>query len=145
MREQGYGHGTEPLTAVERARLRPSVNADALEHLIAATRGEFRRGLVAHFSQAATRDDVRVGLCEMGQEAFWRDIEADHARAEHVEASFPPGTPPSRLARGATDDGAAIEWSLVGAPQWVISMQPPSDPALRALWLAVEPSGPQAG
>ena len=50
----------EPLTDVERARLRPSVDAMALQRWLDATRDEVRAAVVAHFSNEVTAEDLRA-------------------------------------------------------------------------------------
>jgi len=58
MTQSEYGTGDEPLTDLERQRLRPSVHVAALEQWLAVSRGELRRAVVVHFATEVTEEDV---------------------------------------------------------------------------------------
>ena len=60
-----YGRGAEPLTPTERARLRPTVDPEALEHFLVSIMPRFivdvpfvRRAVIAHFAIQTTEEDL---------------------------------------------------------------------------------------
>jgi len=118
------------LTASERARLRPTVDAEAFERFLAEIPDDVRPGVqraaVLHFSRGVSMADIRDFLSAVGND----DAAAAVGRA--VEAS-PQETPPSPT-------GAPV------APaDRLFTMEPPESPRLRALWDAIEPPAPSAG
>lgn len=136
MTQSDYGTGDEPLTPVERQRLRASVDVAALERWLTMSHGELRRALVAHFAIEVTDED----LIEVRREAGATDDEVsalarrdDDAGADENVVHAPPanGRPGARAFR------------FISSWQPIVSVIPPDDSALRALWDAIEPDGPR--
>ena len=129
----GSGSDRAPagLSAEERARLRPGVDAAALERLLARLPDEAaRRAAVLHFAREVTLEDVRALLAEAGETDALRDLERSLAE--------PPPRSPLHPARGP----GTVAYRVVPTDWFGIRVSPPEDPALRALWEAVEPGGP---
>jgi hypothetical protein len=134
MADSGYGAGSEPLTAVECARLRPSVRVAALERWLVATGGEARRLVIAHFAQEVTPDDLRASHMELGgtdeELAELEEMLAEPLPSEEGPVHVPgPDAPPGALA-----------FSVVPYGQLVVRFEPPDDPSLQAFWDAIEPA-----
>ena len=140
MSDRDYGHGPEPLTATERGRLRRTVDSAALERWLVATSGVYRRIVVAHFAEEVTGDDLR---------ASYRDIPATAEELAELETSLeeaeldrssteelPPLGPVHYPGRDASP--GAVPFQVVPTTQYVLQLTPPDDPALRALWDAIE-------
>jgi hypothetical protein len=128
---------TPALTPAERARLRPTVDVDALERFLAEIPEEVRPGVqsavVLHFSRAVTKADIRDFLSAVGND----DAAAAVDRAISAE-------PPSPASHPATEpDGPAYE--LIPTTEQLFTMEPPDSPRLRALWDAIEAPPPAAG
>jgi hypothetical protein len=117
------------LTASERARLRPTVDAQAFERFLAeipdAVRAGVRRAAVLHFSRDVTMADIRDFLSDAGND----DAAAAVGRA--VDAS-------------PRDVGPAPREQVAPADK-LFTMEPPQSRRLRALWDAIEPTPPAAG
>ena len=120
-----------PLTDAERARLRPGVDAAALEQWLVATNNELRVAVIATFATTVTNDDLRATMLAIG------DNEEDLADDSELAAEAPgelhvpgPDAPPGALSYRA----------VPGPAQPVVMMMPPEDPALALLWRAIEPS-----
>ena len=109
------------LSDADRARLRPTVDAEAFERFLAAIPEEVRPGVkraaVLHFSRAVTMADIRDFLSAAGND----DAAAAVDRA--IVADAAPGAP-------------------APAAERPFSMEPPDSPPLRALWDAIEPPPP---
>jgi hypothetical protein len=116
------------LTTAERARLRPTVNTEALERFLAAIPAEVRPGVqhavVLHFSRDVTMTDIRDFLNAVGSD----DAAAAVDRAITTRPAVEPGP--------VTDEPKPTKNES-------FSMEPPTSPRLRALWDAIEP--PQEG
>jgi hypothetical protein len=109
------------LTDADRARLRPSVDVEALERFLDAIPEEDRAGVrrvaVLHFSRHVTMADVRDFLAAIGNEEAAAQIDRGLAiRAEKEPEAVP-------------------------ADQF-FTMERPESPRLRALWDAIEPEAP---
>jgi hypothetical protein len=118
------------LTPAERARLRPTVDVDALERFLAEIPREVRVGVqsavVLHFSRTVTKADIRDFLLAVGND----DTAAAVDRAITTRPVVEPG-PGSQ-----EPDPPRSE---------VFTMEPPKGPRLRALWDAIEPEQPAPG
>jgi hypothetical protein len=130
------------LTAAERARLRPTVDAEALERFLDAIPEEVRLGVqraaVLHFSRDVTMADIRDFLSDVGND----DAAAAMDRAIEKDRAIAAEPPRSELEVPTTPGGLADQ----AAPaDRVFSMDPPESPRLRALWDAIEPPPPAAG
>jgi hypothetical protein len=118
------------LTADERARLRPTVDAEAFERFLAEIPDDVRPGVqraaVLHFSRGVTMADIRDFLSAVGNDdvaaAVGRAVDADAERASGAETQEP-----------------------VAPADRIFTMEPPEGPELRALWDAIEPPPPPAG
>jgi hypothetical protein len=124
-----YADSPRPLlSASERARLRPTVDADAFERFLAEIPDDVRPGVqraaVLHFSRGVSMADIRDFLSAVGSDdaaaALGPAVDADVTRRPASEA---PGGPADRS----------------------FTMEPPESPRLRALWDAIEPLPPTAG
>jgi hypothetical protein len=115
------------LSAAERARLRPTVDVDALERFLAEIPEEVRPGVqsavVLHFSRTVTMADVRDFLIAVGND--------DTAAAVDRAIAMKPAKEPAPT----NEEGKAAKSEL-------FSMEPPESPRLRALWDAIEPPAP---
>ena len=94
--------GPEPLTVFERARRRSTVRVAALETWLAATAGEARRLVIAHFAQDVTPDDLRAAYLELGSPAE-ELAELERVLSEPLPPAGPlhtpgPDAPPGALA-----------------------------------------------
>jgi hypothetical protein len=122
--------GKPALSASERARLRPTVDVDALERFLAEIPDEVRPGVqsavVLHFSQTVTMSDIRDFLNAVGSD----DAAAAVDRAIATRPAIEPGR--------TTDVPKPTK-------QEAFSMEPPATPRLRALWDAIEPEQPRSG
>lgn len=134
MADSAYGTGSEPLTAVECARLRPSVRVAALEQWLAATGGAVRRLVIAHFAQEVTPDDLRASHVELGG-ADEELVELDEMLAEPLPAEEGPVHVP-----GPDAPPGALAFSAVPYRQLIVQFEPPDDASLQALWDAIEPA-----
>jgi hypothetical protein len=118
------------LTPAERARLRPTVDVDALERFLAEIPEDVRLGVqsavVLHFSRAVTMADIRDFLLAVGND----DTAAAVDRAIATQPVAKPG-PGSQEPNPPKSD--------------VFMMEPPKGPRLRALWDAIEPEQPASG
>ena len=118
------------LTAAERSRLRPTVDADAFERFLAEIPDEVRPGVqraaVLHFSLDVTMADIRDFLSDVGND----DAAAAVGRAVDESAQEPLWADPENPAAPADR---------------LFTMEPPESPRLRALWDAIEPPHPAAG
>jgi hypothetical protein len=129
----GYGAGTAPLTPTELARLRRSVDPSALERWLSVSGGELRRAIIAHFAETITEDDLRVTRAECGASA------EEMAELELMLAEPPPPPEPMRYPAADAPEGA-VAFQFIPTSQLVLFVEPPEDPALRALWDAIEPA-----
>ncbi len=118
------------LTPAERARLRPSVDVNALERFLAEIPEEVRPGVqsavVLHFSRAVTMADVRDFLNAVGND--------DAAAA--VDRAI--------ATRPAVEPGPGVHEPIPPKSE-LFTMEPPESPRLRALWDAIEPQQPTSG
>jgi hypothetical protein len=118
------------LTPAERARLRPSVDVNALERFLAEIPEDVRPGVktavVLHFSQSVTMADIRD---------FLRAVGNDHTAAAVDRA----------IATQPAKEPGAIPDEPKPAKSDVFTMEPPESPQLRALWEAIEPRRPSSG
>jgi hypothetical protein len=124
--------GAEPLSAAERARLRPSVDVAALERWLVATNDDIRIAIVARFATEFTEDDLRAIGKVVGATAedmaLWDA--AMEAPVELGPLQVPgPDAPPN-----------AVAFRSTSTPQPVLWIEPPDDPALALLWNAIEPT-----
>jgi hypothetical protein len=126
-----YGAGGEPLTATERERLRPSVNVAALERWLAATHGEMRRAIIAHFADEVTDED----LIAVRRAAGASEDELAALSAIDDDAGLPPMM--HEPSPGASSDALKVRF----IPSWqpIVAVIRPDDLALCALWDAIEP------
>ena len=115
------------LTDADRARLRPTVNVEALERFLAAIPEEDRAGVrrvaVLHFSRQVTMTDVRDFLASIGNEEAAAQIDrglAIRAEAEGADAPIP-------------------------SSGQFFTMERPESPRLRELWDAIEPKATDSG
>jgi hypothetical protein len=123
---------SERLTAEERARLRPSVDAAALERFLARAPREARRAVVLHFAQERTLEDFRAALADSGDPEALRDLER-----------FLAEPPPPAEVHPATGPGT-VSYVTIPTDNLYVNVSPPEDdPELRALWDAIEPGGPE--
>jgi hypothetical protein len=132
MADSAYGVGTEPLTVIERSRLRPTVRVAALEAWLAATGGDARRTVIAHFAQEVTPDDLRATHFELGSTAE-ELAELERSLVEPLPPAGPLHTP------GPDAPPGAVAFVPVPYQQLVVQITPPDEPSLRALWEAIEP------
>jgi hypothetical protein len=118
------------LTPAERARLRLTVNVNALERFLAEIPDDVRPGVqsavVLHFSQAVTKADIRDFLAAVGSD----DAAAAVDRAIATRPAVEPGPPADEPTPPKNE---------------AFSMEPPTSPRLRALWDAIEPPQPTSG
>jgi hypothetical protein len=128
MPESGYGSGREPLTPLERRRLRATVDPAALERWLVATHGEFRRAVIAHFATEITADDLLAVRREAGDAGAIDLPLSDGDEAELADA---------RPVVDAPLEG--LRFRFVSTWQPIVMVEPPSDPELRVLWDAIEP------
>jgi hypothetical protein len=133
MVDSAYGIGTEPLTMFERARLRPTVRVVALEAWLAATGGDGRRAVIAHFAQEVTPDDLRAAHVELGGTA------AELAELEGILAEPLPSVEPLHTPGPGAPPGA-LAFVPIPYEQFLLQLAPPDEPSLRSLWEAIEPS-----
>jgi hypothetical protein len=126
-----YGQGAEPLTPTERLRLRPSVDAVALERWLVATAGEARRTVITHFARDVTPDDLR---------GIYRETRATAEEMAELERSLAEELPPPGPIRYPGPDAppGALAFASVPYDQYVVQTIPPADPDLRAFWEAIE-------
>jgi hypothetical protein len=129
MTQSGYGDGDEPLTTLERRRLRPTVNVVALERWLAVSHGQLRRATIAHFASEITADDLAEVRREAGMAA-----DSDSESAASMEDEDSPGL---AEAQSFHLEGRAFRFRSTYQP--VVIVSPPTDPTLRALWDAIEP------
>jgi hypothetical protein len=118
------------LTAAERARLRPTVDAEAFERFLAEIPDDVRPGVqraaVLHFSRGVSMADIRDFLSAVGND----DAAAAVGRAVDADAQATP---------------AADTETPVAPADRLFTMEPPDSPDLRVLWDAIEPPGSPAG
>ncbi len=130
------------LTDADRARLRPTVDAEAFERFLAELPAEVRPGVkraaVLHFSRAVTMADIRDFLSDVGSD----DAAAAVDRAIATRAPEPAAPPAD--ARPA-DEPDAVSDAPPPPAERLFSMEPPESPRLRALWDAIEPAPPASG
>lgn len=112
-----YGEGAAPLTAYERARLRPTVDPAALQRFLEASGGEVRRLVIAHFACGVLVEDLAVLDPEL--DAEWG------------------GTPPPGFVE---PDGRRFRSTVSFDLQLSVD-----DTALAPLWTAIEPAGHEDG
>jgi hypothetical protein len=132
MTDSAYGTGSEPLTVDERARLRLSVRVEALERWLAATGGEARRSVIAHFAVEVTADDIRASYVELAS--------SDESLAElnqTLEEPLPSEGPVHEP--GPDAPPGAVAYTVIPHEDFIIQVTPPDDAALRALWDDIEP------
>ena len=112
----------ELLSAAERARLRPTVDAEAFERFLAEipepVRPGVQRAAVLHFSRAVSMADIRDFLSDVGKEDAAAAVDRSIPTVPHADTAEEP-------------DGTAYR---------LFTMEPPESPRLRALWDAIEPS-----
>ena len=118
----------ERLTNDQRARLRRSVDPDALERLLRRVPKSERELVQLSFYTKPTATEALDALTSAGT----GDAELDAIRPFAEYAPLPP-----HLAHPENDPHP--DWV---APTWPVhlSLQPPGDPELRMLWDAAEPS-----
>jgi hypothetical protein len=114
------------LSPEERSRLRPSLNLDALERLLQRVPPNVRAITLLHFYEAPTAREALDALEASGLEDYeFGDL---RALADHVPL-------PPHLAHPEND--LDPDWVPPVHPVY-LSIDPPDDPELRALWDAVE-------
>lgn len=123
-----------PLTELERARLRPTVDAAALERWLIATNDELRVAMIAHFANSVTSDDLRAITRAIGESADELAALLERAPGELLPPPGAlrvpgPGAPPN-----------AVAYIPVPSEQNVVMVEPPDDPTLALLWNAIEPT-----
>ena len=118
------------INAEERARLRPGVDIAALERFLARTpEAAVRRAILLHFAREVTVEDARAVLADAEDVDAISDL--DRAMTEPL---------PTALSQSVWEPGK-VSHRVKG--EWVqISVLPPEDPELRALWEAIEPARP---
>jgi len=130
------------LTAAERARLRPTVDAEAFERFLAAIPDEVRPGVkraaVLHFSRVVTMADIRDFLSDVGRDDAAAAVDRAIVARPPERADAPP------RARPAPEPDAVADAPTPPADR-LFSMEPPASPRLRALWDAIEPQPPASG
>jgi hypothetical protein len=123
------------LTPADRARLRPTVDVDALARFLAEIPQEVRAGVqsaaVLHFSRTVTMADIRDFFASVGND----DAAAAMDRAAAAEALEPPKPGPLQP---ATEPGS-LSFQTIPTTDQVFTMEPPESAHLRALWDAIEP------
>ena len=123
------------LTHAERARLRPTVDADAFERFLAAIPDEVRPGVqraaVLHFSRNVTMADIRDFLSDAGNTDAAAAVDRAIGGAPRRDE---PSPEPSRE-----------PYVPVPVADRLFTMEPPKSPRLRALWDAIEPEAPASG
>jgi hypothetical protein len=117
------------ITREERARLRISVDVPALERLLSATPSTDRYVTFVHFVRAVTADDIRE---------FHRANGDPVGLAEFERTLAAPGSVPDVLPenQGHTN---SLPFVVIPTDNFVLDIEPPREPAMRALWDAVEP------
>jgi hypothetical protein len=133
MADPPYGTGSEPLTAIERARLRRGVRVEALERWLTATGGEMRRLIIAHFAREVTPEDLRAPYAEL------RSTDGELADLERTLAEPLPVEGPVHVP-GPDAPPGALAFSVIPFQQLILEITPPDDPSLHALWDAIEPA-----
>jgi len=117
------------LTQADRARLRPTVDADAFERFLAAIPDEVRPGVqraaVLHFSRNVTMADIRDFLSDAG------NTDAAAAVGRAVEDAPRPDEPRSPASHEP--------YVPVPVADRLFTMEPPKSAWLRTLWDAIEP------
>ena len=115
------------LTDEDRARLRPTVDAAALERFLSIAPRPTHRLAVLTFVRQVTLDDVRDLNERLG------DAEANRELDQLLRRPLPPGDLQVPQAPGA------VPFQTVPSITYVTQLMPPEDPALLALWRAIEP------
>ena len=123
------------LTPEARRRLRPTVDATTLEQFLRAAPDLPRGALVAHFATAVTLDDVLSFMRAMREAGDVSATEADEC--ERLWRETWPDEEPGRP-EGAPDP-SGLRYVPVPHNQYVLQIEPPLEPTLRALWDAIEP------
>ena len=131
MTHSDYGVGDEPLTPLERQRLRSTVDAAALERWFVVTGGANRRATIAHFAVEVTDDDLSAVEDEADLDPGIQDIDDIDDRAD-IEAA---------IAASRKDLGPKRTLMFIPQTTWtpVVQVYPPDDPELLSLWHAIEP------
>jgi hypothetical protein len=131
MTHSDYGVGDEPLTPLERQRLRSTVDAAALERWFVVTGGTNRRATIAHFAVEVTDDDLSAVKDEADLDPGIQDIDDIDDRAD-IEAA---------IAASRKDLGPKRTLMFIPQTTWtpVVQVYPPDDPELLSLWHAIEP------
>ena len=123
-----------PLTVEERRRLRPTVDPAALERFLAAGPDVPRVAVIAHFAIEVYLEDL-LAVHRLRYEAgeISRAELQDYERA--MREPWPddaPDSPPHSWEHGS-------QFVPVSHGEYVLQVEPPSDPVLTALWNAIEP------
>jgi hypothetical protein len=146
MSHSGYGVGDEPLTALERQRLRSTVDPAALERWFVVTRGASRRASIAHFAVEVTDDDLSAVMGDTDLHPAIEDIDdtrdVDYVdEIDEVEEIDDRADIEAAIAASRKDLGPKRTLIFVPQTQWVpiVQVYPPDDPELLALWHAIEP------
>jgi hypothetical protein len=121
-----------PLSEMERARLRPSVDVAALERWLIATNDDIRFAVIVHFSTHISAEDLRAVGEAIGASA--EDLAAwEEPPPEELSDLGPLCTP------GPDAPPNAVTYrSGFGGWQPVVMIMPPEDPDRFALWSAIE-------
>jgi len=131
MTSDNHHASAQPLTEIERARLRPSVDVAALQRWLRATNDETRVAVIAHFASMVTGDDLKA----IGQ--------ALGATAEVLAAWDSPLEVPMLLGPlqipGPDAPPNAVAFRTIPTSQAFVMMERPGDPTLASLWDAIEP------
>jgi hypothetical protein len=115
------------LSDKDRARLRPTVDAAALERFLSAAPRSTHRLAVLSFVRQVTLDDLRDLNQRLG------DAEANRDLDQLLRRPLPPG----EVQVPKAPDG--VPFQTLPTINYVTQLMPPDDPALLALWRAIEP------
>ena len=143
MTHSDYGVGDEPLTPLERQRLRSTVDAAALERWFVVTGGANRRATIAHFAVEVTDDDLSAVEDEADLDPGIQDIDDidDNGDVEVVDEIDDRANIEAAIAASRKDLGPKRTLMFIPQTTWtpVVQVYPPDDPELLSLWHAIEP------
>jgi hypothetical protein len=108
------------------ARLRPTVDAAALERFLASIPGTVRRMALLTFVRERTAEDLRLLNSELGDAESLADLEGLLAEPA------PPTSGPHPVLPGS------LPYVPVQSTSFVVQMEAPEDPKLLALWRPIE-------
>lgn len=115
------------LSPEDRARLRRTVDAAALERFLASIPPDIRRIAVLTFVRQRTAEDLRILNRELGDEQSLAELES------LLEQPTQPPLPPHPVPPGS------LSYVPAESMSFVVQLEPPREPELLALWRRIEP------